>query len=197
MTDPLGTTPAQTGIDGQPWLLLIHQIPPKPDYFRVKVGRRLQRVGAVAIKNSVYVLPATDPAMEEFQWVLREITGGGGEAWICRAAFVAGLTNGQVVALFQRARAEVYDELTAAVRGALDAVPAGSRVTDERRTQLEGELARHRQRFAAVIRVDFFPGPSTGAARAALDTMEARLRASRAGRLENGGGGRRCAAGLG
>src|SRR5436189_246285 len=39
------------------WVLLIHQIPPKPDYFRVKVGRRLQRLGAVAIKNSAYVLP--------------------------------------------------------------------------------------------------------------------------------------------
>ena len=35
------------------WVLLIHQIPPKPDYFRVKVWRRLQRLGAVAIKNSV------------------------------------------------------------------------------------------------------------------------------------------------
>ena len=33
------TIPAST--IAQPWLLLIHQIPPKPDYFRVKVGRRL------------------------------------------------------------------------------------------------------------------------------------------------------------
>ena len=34
--------------DTQPprWVLLIHQIPPKPSYFRAKVGRRLQRVGA-------------------------------------------------------------------------------------------------------------------------------------------------------
>ena len=42
------------------WLLLIHQLPPKPDYFRVKVWRRLQRLGAVAIKNSVYVLPKNE-----------------------------------------------------------------------------------------------------------------------------------------
>ncbi len=39
------------------WLLLFHQIPPKPDYFRVKVWRRLQRIGAVPVKNSVWVLP--------------------------------------------------------------------------------------------------------------------------------------------
>ncbi len=36
--------------DGR-WLLLIHQLPPKPAYLRVKVWRRLQSLGAVAIKN--------------------------------------------------------------------------------------------------------------------------------------------------
>src|SRR6478736_5684875 len=38
------------------WILLIHAIPPRPGYLRVKVGRRLQKVGAIAVKNSVYVL---------------------------------------------------------------------------------------------------------------------------------------------
>ena len=73
------------------WVLLIHQIPPKPDYFRVKVWRRLQRVGAVAIKDSVYVLPRTDETMEDFQWQLREIVAEGGEASVCEASFVDGL----------------------------------------------------------------------------------------------------------
>jgi len=64
----------------KPWLLLIHNIPPKPDYFRVKIWRRLQKIGAVAIKNSVYVLPKSEPALVDFQWTLGEITAGGGEA---------------------------------------------------------------------------------------------------------------------
>ena len=41
------------------WLLLIHQLPAKPAYLRVKVWRRLQALGAVAVKNAVYALPAT------------------------------------------------------------------------------------------------------------------------------------------
>jgi hypothetical protein len=45
------------------WLVLFHQIPPTPSYLRVKVGRRLQGLGAVAVKNSVYVLPLTDDAL--------------------------------------------------------------------------------------------------------------------------------------
>lgn len=55
------------------WLLLFHQIPPKPDYSRVKIWRRLQRLGAVALKNSVYVLPKSDQAVEDFQWLIKEI----------------------------------------------------------------------------------------------------------------------------
>jgi len=31
------------------WLLLVHQIPAKPAYLRVKVWRRLQSIGAIAM----------------------------------------------------------------------------------------------------------------------------------------------------
>src|ERR671924_1021351 len=107
-------TPARTivdpKVDREPWLLLIHQIPPKPDYFRVKIGRRLARVGAVPIKNSVYVLPATEQTMEDFQWILREIVEGGGEASICRSAFVVGLTNAEIKQLFREVRSRDYEE---------------------------------------------------------------------------------------
>ena len=36
------------------WLLLIHQLPAKPAYLRVKIWRRLQDIGAVAVKNAVH-----------------------------------------------------------------------------------------------------------------------------------------------
>ena len=87
--------------DSGHWLLLIHQLPPKPDYFRVKIWRRLQAIGAVAIKNSVYVLPFNDEAMEDFQWLRREITAGGGEATVCRASFVDGMSDRRMEALFR------------------------------------------------------------------------------------------------
>src|ERR671919_2246415 len=112
----------------QPWLLLIHQIPPKPDYFRVRVGRRLARVGAVAIKNSVYVLPASDQTMEDFQWILREIVEGGGEASICRSSFVDGLTDAEIEQLFHQARSRDYDDLAAEARAILKTLPARGRV---------------------------------------------------------------------
>ena len=47
----------RTVATAQRWLLLIHQLPAKPAYARVKIWRRLQGIGAVAVKNAVYALP--------------------------------------------------------------------------------------------------------------------------------------------
>src|SRR5919201_2358825 len=113
MNDSSARTVPRVAPNGNRWLLLIHSIPPKPDYFRVKIGRRLQRIGAVAIKHSVYVLPATEQAVEDFQWILREIVEGGGEASICRSTFVDGLTDAEIERLFRQARSRDYEEITA------------------------------------------------------------------------------------
>ena len=160
----------------EPWLLLIHQIPPKPDYFRVKVGRRLARVGAVAIKNSVYVLPATDQAMEDFQWIRREIVDGGGEASISRATFVEGLTDDVVEGLFRDTRAREYAEIADQARATLESMPTGRRLPPETRAATEEALARHRKRFASVATIDFFGTPNRDDTRSMLDAIEARLR---------------------
>ncbi len=98
------TATSAQGASGEArWLLLIHQIPPKPDYFRVKVRRRLHRMGAVALKNSVYVLPRSEEALEDFQWLAREIEADGGDATVCEAAFVAGITNKELTSMFRAA----------------------------------------------------------------------------------------------
>jgi len=72
------------------WLLFIHQLPPEPAYLRVKVRRQLQRIGAVLLKNSVYVLPNRPDALEDFHWLRREILDAGGEATITSADVVEG-----------------------------------------------------------------------------------------------------------
>ena len=87
MNDPIATSPQP------PWLLLIHQVPPKPDYLRVKVRRRLVRIGAVQLKNTVYALANTPEALEDLQWIRQEILEMGGTALICEASFVTPLAD--------------------------------------------------------------------------------------------------------
>ena len=110
------------------WLVLIHQIPPRPAYLRVKIGRRLTKVGAVAIKNSVYVLPRGDSRMEDFQWIRREVVTGGGEAAILEAQLLDGLSDQEVEQLFRNERDAQYElvskearRLAKQIRGRLSA----------------------------------------------------------------------------
>src|SRR5712671_2534012 len=107
---------ARTATAPDRWLLLVHQIPAKPAYLRVKVWRRLQTIGAVAIKNAVYALPAGEQAQEDFAWLLREIGDGGGEAMICEARLIDGLADGEVRSLFNAARDQDYDALAKEAR---------------------------------------------------------------------------------
>jgi hypothetical protein len=159
----------------QGWLLLLHQIPPKPAYFRVKVWRRLHDLGAVAIKNSVYALPATDDAQEDFQWLLREIVEGGGEGSICEARFIDGLSDAQVTQLFQAARDAEYDEIAKEARVLAETLPAEPALLRERRGEIATQLARLRRRFGEVGAIDFFGAGGREIADGLLSAIEGRL----------------------
>src|SRR2546425_8294995 len=158
------------------WLLLIHQIPPKPNYLRVKVWRRLQRLGAVAVKNSVYVLPRSEQAQEDFQWVAREIVEGGGDASICEARFVEGLSDEQVEAMFHAARDLDYAQVAEAARRLLKGIGSGSRNGGEKRAEGEGQLTRVKRRTAEGSSIDFLRAPRPRAADQLLSGLQAPVR---------------------
>ena len=164
------------------WLLLIHQIPPKPDYFRVKIWRRLQRLGAVAIKNSVYVLPKNDQTQEDFQWVLREIVKGGGEASVCEARFVDGLSDEQVENLFQAARDGEYAQIAEEARRLAEIPLPKRQIEDGRRTQIEIDLAKIKRRLAEVIAIDFFGAANREAAEGLVSGVETRVLEKKSGK---------------
>ena len=103
------------------WVLLIHLLPPKPTNLRVRIWRKLQKLGAVAIKNSVYVLPATERAHEDFQWLKQEIESAGGEASVFTAASVEGATDQEIIAAFREAR----DPEFAAIAAEFDGLAGG------------------------------------------------------------------------
>jgi hypothetical protein len=157
-------------------MLLIHQIPPTPAYLRVKIGRQLARIGAVAIKNSVYALPRNDETQEDFQWILREIVKGGGDASLVEARFVEGLSDEQVTALFQSQREAEYRELASQARTIAAAFPKRAPPPQDRRAELGKQLARLRQRATELAGIDFFGAPGREVVEGLLSGMEARMR---------------------
>jgi hypothetical protein len=158
------------------WLLLIHQIPPKPEYLRVKIWRRIQRVGAVAVKNSVYVMPRTDQALEDFQWIRREIAERGGDASICEAGFVDGLSDAQVEAMFRAARDADYKEIADEARGLARRRANDAAIDSDGRTRLAAEVTRLRRRLSEVVALDFFDALGRQTAEGLLTSLEQRLR---------------------
>ena len=84
--------------------MLIHQLPPKPDYLRVKTRRRLQGIGAAQLKASVYLVPDTEESLEDCHWLIREIRSLGGSAVLTRAEFLEGITNEEIDAMLANER---------------------------------------------------------------------------------------------
>ena len=168
------------------WLVLIHQIPPSPSYLRVKIGRRLQGLGSVAVKNSVYVLPRSEQSLEDFQWVRREIVAGGGEASVCEARFVEGLSDASVESLFNTAREADYAALAKEVR----ALQAGAGRRGGKRSggaeKAAGSLFRLRKRLAEVVAIDVCAAGGRDTVEGLLAAVEAALAPPRPGPEPNG-----------
>lgn len=161
---------------GSRWMLLIHHIPPTPAYLRIKVGRQLQRIGAVAIKNSVYVLPLNDETQEDLQWVGREVVKGGGDATLVEARFVDGLSDDAVIGLFQSAREAGYRGVAARAREVGESLPPRGPPPDGRRAEVAGNLGRLRKRLADLEAIDFFGAPGREIAEGVLRGLEARMK---------------------
>jgi hypothetical protein len=138
------------------------------------VGRRLQALGALAIKNSVYALPRGEQAMEDFQWVRREIVAGGGEATVCEAAFVGGRTDADMRALFGKARDADYAALAEQARGVTRAL-ARRRAARGAAETARASLLRLRKRQAEIVAIDFFGAPGRETVEGLLSAIQRRL----------------------
>ena len=93
------------------WLLLVHQLPAHPSNLRVRTWRRLQQIGALAVKQAVYALPDSPGAREDFEWLKTEIEGAGGQASVFAADTVDTWSHDALVEEFRRSRQDAYTGL--------------------------------------------------------------------------------------
>jgi hypothetical protein len=102
---------------------------------------------------------------------VREIVGSGGEASLCEARFLDGLSDQQVRGLFDAARDADYEAIRKEANAlADDLAPQPERQADSRR-----QLARLRRQLTQIAAMDFFGASGRAAAEAAISTLEARL----------------------
>jgi hypothetical protein len=153
------------------WLMLVHQLPPKPSNLRVRIWRRLQQLGAVVLRNSVYVLPNTAEAREDFAWLRAEISAARGQVSVLEANAIDGYTNDELVEQFRSACDQQYRRLRIDSQAVLKRWAKAQRPV--RRGTLQQELKAMRERLDRTEATDFFQAPGREEARQAVDTLVA------------------------
>ncbi len=165
-------TRGQRGEPAVPWLFFMFHLPAQSASQRVSVWRKLQKYGALAWKNSAYILPHTPGNLERFQWLTAQIRKVRGDASIVEVARIEGHSRKQVIALFNQAREQDYERLTREIR--LAARTAGQR--GEGRGP--GAFARLNRRLSEIAALDTFGCPKRKEAESLMKDLETRTRAA-------------------
>src|SRR5207302_101235 len=160
------------------WLMLLMSLPPTPTRHRVGVWRKLQRMGAVRLRGSAWILPETPETTELFQWLVQEIQSFRGEATLVHVDRIEAVTEEQVRALFHKARGVEYQAVVQGCREILSHL-------DRYRTNHRGSVAKLRAKLDGIKRefdhiqaIDYLDTPAGQRARKLWETTATRLRAA-------------------
>jgi hypothetical protein len=144
----------------------------------VKTWRRLQQIGALPTRNSVYVLPNSDQCREDFEWIRSEIVALGGEATVFAADALSDGGN-DLVTMFQCAREKDYRALKRDADRMLSSSLAKRSSPSASRDEWHRGVRRMRERFTEIERIDFFhapAGPDTAVSIGALERLAGGVR---------------------
>ncbi len=146
-----------------PWLLLVFSLPTGRASQRVEVWRKLQRLGAVSLGNSGYLLPNEAPNRERFEWLATAIRSYRGDASVVEVQSIDNLSESQLVGRFAEARARDFQALIRELRQ-LSSAPRAKRSA--------ARLGRLRQRFQEIVAIDFFHSPLRARAEELLESVQ-------------------------
>ncbi len=146
------------------WVAFSYSLSTKSSSPRVALWRRLRRLGAISPAGGLHVLPARDECIEAFNWLAQEIRLAHGEAVVLRVQRFEGLTDQDLIALFNRARDGEYAELETQITSLTKAKPKET-------TPLREAVEKLRKQHADIARVDYFGSPAGARVAARLATL--------------------------
>src|SRR5262245_33932952 len=152
------------------WLLLLFFLPAAQAQARVQAWRRLQRLGAVLLKNSAYALPYSAESREDFEWIKSGIVGSGGQAMVLVTRAPDAATDDEIAEAFRAARGRDFSALAGAAAKLL-AAAARTRSRGGARG-LTQKLRRLRERFDETAARDFCGAPGRDRVAALLSQLD-------------------------
>ena len=159
------------------WLTLLTTLPPTPTRHRVGVWRKLQRMGAVRLRGSAWILPETPETTERFQWLVQEIQSFRGEVTLLHVERIGNMTEQEVTALFHKARTGEYQAAAQGCRAILSHIDRHKANHPTAVAQLRGQLDGLKRELDRIQAIDYLTAPVGQRARTLWETTAKRLRA--------------------
>lgn len=141
------------------WVLLIYSLPLKASKERMSLWRKFRQLGAISLKNSVYILPLTERTYENFQWLSQEIQSVGGEATLVKTKGIENLEDKEIIGLFNTARDGEYREIITASESLLKKIIRGKGEISAEKDVLNKELTSIGKKLKTFVEIDFFNAP--------------------------------------
>ena len=104
------------------WVALSYRLPREPSRHRLAAWRRLRRLGATLLHDTVWLLPSDAKTREAFEWLADEIEEQGGTAFVWEASSLGARQDRTIVAEFRAAADQRY----AAIADSAEALRRGS-----------------------------------------------------------------------
>lgn len=122
---------------------------------RVSVWRRMQRLGAIAPHNNLWLLPNREECIEAFYWLAQEVRSQAEQAVVLHVSMINGLSDQQLIEQFQAARTLDYQELTQQLQQLEQHID----LTSSGHSAWQRDFGRIRRRYADIRQIDYFVNP--------------------------------------
>ena len=110
---------------------------------------------------------------------LKEVIDGGGDGSISEVRFVEGLTDEQVISLFQNSRKSDYEKIVQDANHLLAEWSSGNMNPRDPAVKATAQVAKLQRQFENIITIDFFKEPERGTAEILIRDLAARASGDR------------------
>lgn len=148
------------------WLALVTSVSGQNGTLRVRLWRQMKTIGAAALRDGVYLLPARPELRQALANLRDELLAADGMAHVLQVVEDAPAAQAEWRELFDRS--EQYQQWSEALAALLAQLPASE--SEARRS-----LRQLRKELEAIATIDFFAGESLESARRQCNDAEKRL----------------------
>lgn len=143
------------------WIVINYTLPREPSRMRVSIWRRLKKIGAVNIQQSMWILPLTD---ENYNFLIKikdDVSQNNGEAFVMKSS-VDEESKKIIIERFNASRDEEYRELLEQCDDFFKEI--NKEIVRENFTfaeieENEEELNKLREWYKKILNRDFFKAP--------------------------------------